>query len=411
MAGQNKKYVCGICERVVPKSAHALKCSRCETWQHIGCGSLVEEDYAFMKNRSKYGFHWRCNDCLAAPSTDTPVTLSDVSSLISDSMNNLHAKLGERLDALEEKVASAPGVDSSTTQSFASILKETLETKRKESEDKKEDMTINSYGEEKIVKDCQVLIVRPKRKEVVDKQKRIHASDSLGKALKSIPVESINETKNGSIVVKFPTAEMKSEASDLMNKCFDNSEDYTVTQPKKMLPKMTVTGIPSSFPDSEIIESILSKNKDISELVKKGLTLELLFTKSKSDNDRFKVAVLKMAPEIRTLVRGGGGYIFIGLSRCSAYDRFWVKQCYHCQTYGHVSSDCPKKHEDPCCAFCAGNHESKSCRNKDHPKCTNCSGDSTRSCDHYALSPDCPLLVLQRNRVIENTNFKMSSKN
>ena len=84
-----------------------------------------------MKNRSKHGFHWMCGDCLAAPNTDTPVTLSDVSSLISDSMEGLHTKLSEILNALEEKVASVPGVDSSNTQSFANILKETLETKRK----------------------------------------------------------------------------------------------------------------------------------------------------------------------------------------------------------------------------------------------------------------------------------------
>ena len=363
----------------------------------------------FMKNRSKHGFHWMCGDCLAAPNTDTPVTLSDVSSLISDSMEGLHTKLSERLNALEEKVASVPGVDSSNTQSFANILKETLETKKKESDGRKADSTINAYGEERTVEDSQVLIVKPKPGKTTDTQKRMHASNSLEKVLKSVPVESVNESKNGSIIVKFPTAEAKSEANDLMNECFEDSEDYVVAQPKKMLPKMTVTGIPSSFPDNEILEGILSKNRDIRALVEKGLSLELLFTKTKSENDRHKVAVLKMAPEIRSLV-GRSGYIYIGLSRCKAYDRFWVKQCYHCQGYGHLSSECPKKREDPCCAFCAESHESKSCNNRDHPKCINCSRNPTRSCDHYTFSSDCPLMVQQRNKVIENTNF-MSSKN
>ena len=410
MAGLSKKYVCGFCEKSVSKSAHALKCSRCETWQHIGCDSLVEEDYVFMKNRSKYGFRWMCSDCLIAPNTaNSVVALSDVSAMISDSLGDMHTKLNERLNALETKIASLPTAGPSTSQSFADILKDTLKSTKKESESGKVDMTINAYGEEKTVRDSQVLIVKPKLGKVTDTQKRTHASDSLGKVLKSIPVESVNERKDGSIIVKFPTAGVKSEANDLMNECFDDNEDYVVVQPKKMLPKMTVTGIPSSFPDNEIIDSILNKNKDISKLVEQGLSLELLFTKAKSENDRFKVAVLKMAPEIRSLI-GRSGYIFIGLSRCKAYDRLWVTQCYHCQGYGHLSKECPKKHEDPCCAFCAGSHGSKSCDNKDHPKCANCSGKPSKSCNHYAFSRDCPFMVQQRNKVIENTNFK-SSKN
>ena len=71
----------------------------------------------------------------------------------------------------------------------------------------------------------------------------------------------LKEMQCGSLVVKFPTAEAKSEASDLMSSCFENNDDFVVLQPKKMLPKMTFTGIPSSFPEGEIIDSILSKNK------------------------------------------------------------------------------------------------------------------------------------------------------
>ena len=64
-----------------------------------------------------------------------------------------------------------------------------------------------------------------------------------------------------SLDVKFPSAEAKSEASDLMSSCFENNNDFVVSQPKKMLLKMTLTGIPSSFPEGEIIDGILSKNE------------------------------------------------------------------------------------------------------------------------------------------------------
>ena len=87
-------------------------------------------------------------------------------------------------------------------------------------------------------------------------------------ALKSISINNIRKTNTGSLVVKFPTAEAKSEASDLMSSCFENNDDFVVSQPKKMLPKMTLTGIPSSFLEGEIIDGILSKNKKIKNLCK-----------------------------------------------------------------------------------------------------------------------------------------------
>ena len=99
----------------------------------------------------------------------------------------------------------------------------------------------------------------------------------------------------------FLTAEAKSEASDLMSSCFENNDDFVVSQPKKMLLKMTLTGIPSSFPEGEIIDGILSRNKKIKNLCEEGLHLSLLFVKQKDQNEH-KVAVLKMAPEIRKAV-------------------------------------------------------------------------------------------------------------
>ena len=82
-----------------------------------------------------------------------------------------------------------------------------------------------------------------------------------------------------------------------------------------MLPKMTLTGIPSLFPEGEIIDGILSKNKKIKNLCEEGLHLSLLFIKQK-DQSEHKVAVLKMAPEIRKAVNETGGYVqYIWVSR------------------------------------------------------------------------------------------------
>ena len=265
-----------------------------------------------------------------------------------------------------------------------------------------EAITVSAFGQTKTVQDRQVLIVKQKSGGRTDSAKLTQATDDVRSALKSIPVDNTRKTNTGSLVVKFPTAEAKSEASDLMSSCFENNDDFVVSQPKKMLPKMTLTGIPSSFPEGEIIDGILSKNKKIKNLCEEGLHLSLLFVKQKDQNEH-KVAVLKMAPEIRKTVNETGGYVYLGLSRCRAYDRFWVMQCFHCQRFGYIATKCPSKKEAAVCVYCAGHHKSSDCPDKSNPKCANCSAHTAPgvSCSHYALSPDCPMMALQGNIVIE----------
>ena len=182
-----------------------------------------------------------------------------------------------------------------------------------------------------------------------------------------------------------------------------------MSEPKKMLPKMTITGIPTSFPENDIIAGITEKNKHIAELVGKGCMLTLCLTKVRGDSDT-RCAVVKMSPEIRNSIDKAGGYVYVGLSRCRAHDRFWVTQCYHCQKFGHLASGCPRTALPPVCTFCAGTHDSRRCENKTSPSCANCSSlaEPPESVSHYSSSRDCPVMASQRRRVIENTNFTCS---
>ena len=169
---------------------------------------------------------------------------------------------------------------------------------------------------------------------------------------------------------------------------------------------MTVVGIPVSLPDGEITTSIIEKSAEIRDLVGKGCTLELCFTKAKGE---YKHAVVKMSPEIRSLISNRNGQIYVGLNSCKAYDRFWVTQCYHCQGFGHVSSKCSKKDRPPTCSFCAGQHESRSCTTKSSPNCCNCSAleNGSAPVDHFASSMECPAMMVQRQQIIENTELSV----
>ena len=77
-------------------------------------------------------------------------------------------------------------------------------------------------------------------------------------------------------MVKFPNGEAKAEASTLMG-----TADLVVSEPRKILPKMTLTEVPTTLPDEEIIPATKSKNLKIKDLIDNGHALSLIFTRVK----------------------------------------------------------------------------------------------------------------------------------
>ena len=153
---------------------------------------------------------------------------------------------------------------------------------------------VTDHGETKIIQRDEVLVIRPVRPEGAEAPSPPVPTCSIENILKSVPVSSYRKSKTGGIVVKFPNREAKAEASTLMG-----TADVVVSEPRKMLPKMTLTEVPTTLPDEEIITAIKSKNSKIKDLIDKGHALSLILTRAK---DQKKIAVLKMTPEIRSTI-------------------------------------------------------------------------------------------------------------
>ena len=402
---------CPGCSQRVAKSAKALRCSYCREWYHATCSELEEADYLFMSRRGKFGFRWYCPDCVVdadetvsrgANSREIEMKFQSMEASVLESMQ----KLGERLDHLEQKreAANLPSqVAEAQQQTFADIVKRALDEKKKPS------VVVEDRGQSRTIEDQSVLVVKPKvNGPEVESSDIADSVPKIEEALGEIQVSSCRKTKLGNLVMKFPTEAAKSKASLAINNCLGPDHTIQVTEPKKMLPKMTVPDIELSMKNEEIISSILRKNMNIEKLVNEGYTFTLVFAKNR---DNSKTAVLKMAPEIRSEIIKNSNYVFVGMKRCKAYDRFWATQCYHCQAFGHTSS-CPKKNTHPVCAFCSGAHKSSSCTEKNSPQCANCLQleNGSAPVNHFASSSSCPVMMSQRRKVIENTNFT-SSKN
>ena len=61
--------------------------------------------------------------------------------------------------------------------------------------------------------------------------------------------------------------------------------DVVVSEPRKMLPKMTLTEVPTTLPDEEIISAIKFKNSKIKYLLNNGHALSLIFTRGQGSEE------------------------------------------------------------------------------------------------------------------------------
>ena len=394
---------CGTCGKKVAKSAKALACDFCRLWHHMSCAGLTDSDYDFMKSRKGLGFRWFCGKCIS--SADGAVGSDRTANQMDEKLSNIVAAvegINQRLGDLEARTGFA---GDSGPVSFADVIKRTIsEVKRSEEPDTK----VRDHGRTKVIMNEEVLLLKPRCPEGASATPSSLSLDGVKTVLKAIPVKSCRATSHGSVVVKFPHGEAKAEAKALVGSSAD-STDVAVSEPKKMLPKMTLLDVPPSQPDGETISGILDKNPQIKELFNAGHTLTLVFSRVR---DGKRMAVIKMSPDVRNAIARSSNRVFLGLTSCRAFDRFWATQCRHCQKFGHTRDRCPAKDASPTCGFCAGPHASLSCPDKSVLNCVNCSsqGGPAERCHHSASSLDCPVMISERNRVMERTDFG-SSKN
>ena len=394
---------CGTCAKRVAKTAKALACGFCKQWYHMSCAQLADGDYEFMRNRMGLGFRWFCRECIG--DIDSAMGSSRTVNQVKDQLSGVVAAIEGLTSRLGELEAKAGSVGDSSPETFASVIKQTLrEVQKPEDLDRR----VTDHGQTRVIRNEEVLVLKPRRSEESQASPLPVSLNNLKSTLKSVPVKSCHERRSGNVVMKFPDAGAREEARALVESSAD-FQDITVSEPKKMLPKMTLLDVPSSLPDSEIVPGILEKNPKIKELIDAGHTLTLLFARVK---DGKKMAALKMSPDVRTTIVKNRNRVFLGLTSCRTFDRFWATQCYHCQKFGHTRERCPVKSASPMCGFCAGSHTSLDCPDRNALKCVNCFalGNQPERCHHSASSLDCPVMISERKKAIENTDFG-SSKN
>jgi hypothetical protein len=70
-----------------------------------------------------------------------------------------------------------------------------------------------------------------------------------------------------------------------------------------------------------------------------------------------------------------------------------IKQCFRCQQYGHISTQC---NNNVMCSFCGGSHSTNDCMEKEHTdnrKCAACNAGS-----HVSWSNQCSARIKERTK-------------
>ena len=254
--------------------------------------------------------------------------------------------------------------------------------------------------------------------------------------MKAVPCDiPSSNSKSGNIALRFPNSTSRDDGVKAISEgTFLGDLGYTCRDANKMLPKLTLEEVPSFVlssvdktgrTESEIreaeklalINDLRAKNQSIDELVNSGHTLQVVYLGKISPRNTISVG-LKVSPTIRRAIFDSlNGFIFIGGRRITVKDRFFIKQCYHCQLYGHLSTDCPRQQSPPTCLYCMDSHRSSNCPHKTNKSCHSCAkcAASTIQSDvaghnsHNSSSSTCPVYIRECKRLAQVTDF--SSKN
>ena len=179
-----------------------------------------------------------------------------------------------------------------------------------------------------VVKRPSTIILKPNM--TVGSGDKIALKNKFDDALKNVNVNNARVTENGYFIVNVPNEENYNRATNNLRSVFSN--DFSFENPKKLLPKLTITNIPKDIEDSDIIPSLCNKDVNINEMIQNGEMCELLrswdMRRQTAGVVTLKNVALKCSPKIRNYIMNTNDcFVYLNLVTYKTYDRFFISQC------------------------------------------------------------------------------------
>ena len=195
---------------------------------------------------------------------------------------------------------------------------------------------------------------------------------------------------------------------------FPNSD---VRKPRELMPTISISGIKEEITPDRLNDQVMKLYPEIKSLVDSGETFQVLTVRKQrnyTNENQFHQASIRVSNPIRKLIENRDNYLSIGLYRCKVYDHFYVKRCNKCQGFWHYKAQC--KSPVPVCAECSGNHDTLECQQKTEPhfspSCSNCKDSKNNSQQHTHSASDrsCPAYQAEQNKLKHSISY-YSAKN
>ena len=439
---------CSNCH-VTPDTAEVIKCMKCNHLFHTKCLLKPLEEYEVQTIASNPSFWWFCLDCICLKSGDCnqrseadnmtePLDVllhNTLASFKKDMLTFVGETIEKKLENHNLKSNSKSVICSNNLPSLGSNPSGVGETGawRLPPAIQTSDANTNRISEKTLMKTSvskmHVVILDPNDSDNINhNQRKKNALKLVNNAVDGINVNFCKMKDSGVVALGFADAKSKELAVSKLNDDSELSDMFVTRSPKKASPKVTIHGVNELLFDgcdgedrgemkSILLEDILKRNTEIRDLINSGshdfLEVIMLQKVMPTDIDVTFTAALKMSTGVRKLIKRYDDRIYVSLSRCKVFDRYYVTQCFHCQRFGHLSNNCRdnKNGVAPTCLYCAEHHRSANCPNKSCKEkmcCSNClkSNDpniKAHASMHNAASLDCSLRKAIRENIRQKT--------
>ena len=152
----------------------------------------------------------------------------------------------------------------------------------------------------------------------------------------SIQVSKTTVKENGDVFVELPSLENRDKLTPfLQNESFSAHE---IVELKSKQPTISILDVKDFSTKEEFMEKIKNKNPKIQQLIDKGSTFSIVYSKDpKSNNNvdgrKFYQVVARVSDDIRKAIRSNKDKIFVDLQAYRVVDHFYIKRCNKCQKF------------------------------------------------------------------------------
>ena len=349
-----------------------VTCCACSRSFHAICTAVTEKSNAicnlsflklFRTSTTKSNFKWFCDVCLTNFETNKTTTVDERFNVLANQIKEMAREVKE-VKNLSKEVNEIKNL----------IITNSSKSNINGSANANSSVDKTMWSDEK--RTCQMkssLVIKHKNKDISSPALNLNVVKEIA-VKNNIPVSNIGVSQKGDTFIHCPSAEARDKLQPLISA---DLPDREVTSIKDKSPHITIVDIIQTGTEDLTKENILlqicSQNIKISALVKSGNEFKILFIRKNSKTNKY-TAVARVSCDIRNAIKSNRNQIYIGISSCRVYDRFYVKRCNNCQKFGHFKDGCPNQ---TVCGHCSGHHQSENCSLVDTADiskltCTNC---------------------------------------